>query len=620
MVSTAERARAVAAAAAGAVGRGGEEWEWGESGSASASGSLSSLMTSYSWSLTPGEEEQIRFYTDALRCKTDEYMSEEEQLKLQLALEIAYQSRSSIGSDGSDRDERLRHAVAVGLVLADLRMEETAVCAALLAGECEETGVTPDQIAGRLGPAVGSAVADVSQVWKLSTLLETSQADADAAQLEKRCQIMLAGCEDWRGVVVSLASRLVSMRQLMEEEEADRAERRGQPPAANDEGAAAADKAAADADADAGAAARRAAGRSAADAPDLRAARRASACGTSRPSSSSTASRSRSPTSTSRWRPTERVRAEHAEILDQTALAVRTALLADPVLARHLDWIRVQARTKAATRRGRRCSARRRRATLPAPPPRPPPCPPRRLRRALSPASLADARRPERPARPPRRLLPRQIDRLPAALHRQRQSMLCYRVLEVVHNLLPPVGVRSIKDYVTSPKPNGYQSLHSSVHIGQLTAELQVRTSEMHRYAEHGKASHWLYKTDEARPADDWQRVAELAATDIAASGPRAASGPLVMKSWRQAIAGSSFGAGAQPLEAPPPPRTRRRARRCARRRIRASAAPSRGRPTAARRCSRRRCSSRSASRSARSACTRRPPTGASSRCARAPT
>ena len=147
--------------------------------------------------------ETSRFYTDALRCKTDEYMSEEEQLKLQLALEIAYQSRSTIGSDGSDRDERLRHAVAVGLVLADLRMEETAVCAALLAGVCEETGVTPDQIAGRLGPAVGSAVADVSQVWKLSTLLETSQADADAAQLEKRCQIMLAGCEDWRGVVVS---------------------------------------------------------------------------------------------------------------------------------------------------------------------------------------------------------------------------------------------------------------------------------------------------------------------------------------------------------------------------------------------------------------------------------
>ena len=173
--------------------------------------------------------------------------------------------------------------------------------------------------------------------------------------------------------------------------------------------------------------------------------------------------------------------------------------------------------------------------------------------------------------------------------------MLCYRVLEVVHNLLPPVGVRSIKDYVTSPKPNGYQSLHSSVHIGQLTAELQVRTSEMHRYAEHGKASHWLYKTDEARPADDWQRVAELAAKDIALSsrpdGYRVPSGPLVMKSWRKGAEGASFGGGAQPRAPPtayPPPR--RRSQRPARRprrpapRSRASAAPSRRRPTAARR------------------------------------
>jgi len=349
-------------------------------------------MTSYSWSLTPGEEEQIRFYTDALRCKTDEYMSEEEQLKLQLALEIAYQSRSTIGSDGSDRDERLRHAVAVGLVLADLRMEETAVCAALLAGVCEETGVTPDEIAGRLGPAVGSAVADVSQVWKLSTLLETSQADADAAQLEKRCQIMLAGCEDWRGVVVSLASRLVSMRQLMEEQEADRAERRGRPPPAaeTDEGAAAPAAPAApaaSADADGGAAAR-ARGRPFA----------LQTLQTFVPLSSRLGmwyfkteleqhcfALSQPDEYFEVAADLERVRAEHAEILDQTALAVRTALLADPVLARHLDWIRVQARTKAAysawQKMQRKTQARDApRPLLPVPPPptRPPPASPRR--------------------------------------------------------------------------------------------------------------------------------------------------------------------------------------------------------------------------------------------------
>jgi hypothetical protein len=380
MVSTAERARAPSPPPPpGPWGEEVKNWEWGETGSASASSSLSSLMTSYSWSLTPGEEEQIRFYTDALRCKTDEYMSEEEQLKLQLALEIAYQSRSTIGSDGSDRDERLRHAVAVGLVLADLRMEETAVCAALLAGVCEETGVTPDQIAGRLGPAVGSAVADVSQVWKLSTLLETSQADADAAQLEKRCQIMLAGCEDWRGVVVSLASRLVSMRQLMEEQEADRAERRGRPPAAeNDEGAAD-DKAAADADADAGAAAR-ARGRPFA----------LQTLQTFVPLSSRLGmwyfkteleqhcfALSQPDEYFEVAADLERVRAEHAEILDQTALAVRTALLADPVLARHLDWIRVQARTKAAYSAWQKMQRKTQARDAPRPPPPrpPPPCP-----------------------------------------------------------------------------------------------------------------------------------------------------------------------------------------------------------------------------------------------------
>lgn len=51
-----------------------------------------------------------------------------------------------------------------------------------------------------------------------------------------------------------------------------------------------------------------------------------------------------------------------------------------------------------------------------------------------------------------------------------------------------------MKDYVTYPKPNGYQSIHSTLQLGSLHAELQIRTAEMHRFAEHGKASHWLYK------------------------------------------------------------------------------------------------------------------------------
>ena len=73
--------------------------------------------------------------------------------------------------------------------------------------------------------------------------------------------------------------------------------------------------------------------------------------------------------------------------------------------------------------------------------------------------------------------------RLPVSVHWQRQAMLCYRVLEVVHSQFPPEAATRFKDYITHPKPNGYQSLHSSVWLGDLNAEIQVRTTEMHRYA-----------------------------------------------------------------------------------------------------------------------------------------
>ena len=91
--------------------------------------------------------------------------------------------------------------------------EAEAVLAALLAGVCEETGLTYVQLDEILGSAVAAAVRDVAQVWELSNLLQDAPAH-DSEQLEHRCQIVLAGCDDWRGVVLSLASRLVSAREL----------------------------------------------------------------------------------------------------------------------------------------------------------------------------------------------------------------------------------------------------------------------------------------------------------------------------------------------------------------------------------------------------------------------
>lgn len=85
----------------------------------------------------------------------------------------------------------------------------------------------------------------------------------------------------------------------------------------------------------------------------------------------------------------------------------------------------------------------------------------------------------------------------------------CYHALGVIHNEWSPVPGR-IKDFIAIPRPNLYQSLHTSV-VGPEGRhfEIQIRTEEMHRIAEEGIAAHWKYKEGKRGVQDD-QRVAWL--------------------------------------------------------------------------------------------------------------
>ncbi|WP_221792089.1 RelA/SpoT family protein [Aquisediminimonas sediminicola] len=81
----------------------------------------------------------------------------------------------------------------------------------------------------------------------------------------------------------------------------------------------------------------------------------------------------------------------------------------------------------------------------------------------------------------------------------------CYRALGIIHRKWPMVPGR-FKDYISTPKRNGYRSLHTSViHSEKMRIEVQIRTREMHEQAEYGLAAHWAYKRGPGGVENDHQ-------------------------------------------------------------------------------------------------------------------
>lgn len=86
----------------------------------------------------------------------------------------------------------------------------------------------------------------------------------------------------------------------------------------------------------------------------------------------------------------------------------------------------------------------------------------------------------------------------------------CYKALGVIHGRWPMVPGR-FKDYISTPKRNGYRSLHTAViHAENMRIEIQIRSKDMHAQAEYGLAAHWAYKQTQGQPDTQVRWIRDL--------------------------------------------------------------------------------------------------------------
>eukprot|EP00557_Chaetoceros_sp_GSL56_P002190 CAMPEP_0176500764 /NCGR_PEP_ID=MMETSP0200_2-20121128/13769_1 /TAXON_ID=947934 /ORGANISM="Chaetoceros sp., Strain GSL56" /LENGTH=1203 /DNA_ID=CAMNT_0017899541 /DNA_START=518 /DNA_END=4125 /DNA_ORIENTATION=+ len=405
-------------------------------------------------SLTPHDLTQIDSYWDELLPRIS-YLGTEKVSKIQKALRIAYTAHRN--QKRKSGEPFIIHPVQVAILLAGLNMDAETVMAGLLHDTVEDTELSFDEIEQLFGTIVKSIVEGETKVSKLPKLVLDDNADEQAENLR---QMFVAMTDDYRIIVVKLADRLHNMRTLryMKPEKQLKISRETL-------------------DIFAPLAHRMGIWQFKSELED-------------------TSFMYLYPAEYKRLhRRLRRHQAKFRETLEKSQQILQQTLENNLTLREQAVQVKVSGRTKELYSLWHKMQTKGE----------------NNLDHITDVVALRVIIEPKQPSSS---LSSTQSSQSPATLSSPQMQYtggdsnvgvwLCYHVLGLVQHLpgFQPVPTK-VKDYISFPKPNGYQSLHTALMLNGQTIEVQIRTSAMHRIAEYGMASHWAYKDEQKRDASN---------------------------------------------------------------------------------------------------------------------
>jgi len=377
-------------------------------------------------------------YAEQLQRSTV-YLRPSARRAVRFAVEVAYLSHKN--QTRRSGEPFVTHPVAVAAILAETRMDRDTVVSGLLHDTVEDTELTFEEVEAMFGTDVRNIVegeTKVSKLPKMARELDSPSWDAEREQVENMRSMFIAMAEDWRVVVVKLADRLHNMRTLefMPPEKRAKISR---------------------------------------ETLEIFAplAHRLGIW-TYKTELEETSFRHLYPGEYRRLEAAIRgKRLRYEAALSSCRQQLEEMLYADELIQGRTRTIQIEGRTKSAystwkKMQRQQCGLERIDDLVAL----------RVVLRAENETSSEPYATPQQPSQ-------------------QGDTALCYHVLGKVHGRWTPLP-RTLKDYISSPKPNGYRSLHTTVLVGSQPLEVQIRTDEMHRVAELGAAAHWAYKDDDA--------------------------------------------------------------------------------------------------------------------------